>query len=300
VLCGIAALFALRTIARNADYKDDVTLYTSAEAVTPNSAKVHFAMCSFLANRKPLSQWIDQAVAEAEIALEIVKDVPDRLNQAPLLVEASKRYFEKAEIVDPSSADGSRMPSPEAQMWYRKSLELLLRARTVDRLTAEDFHAADLARGKRPEEIPFYGLETVYWSLGKVQLRLGDGPAAVQSYLYERKFNPLKLEIYDNLGRAYLAANRLPDAAITFLQAQFLRESQQDTPEAIALYRMIDPLGCSLTMRNGQPAINYQCPLVLEHACAAFADLVKTFREANLPGVADSALKQAHDRFGCR
>jgi len=300
VLCGIAALFGIRTLSRNPDYKDDKALYTSALEVTPNSAKVRSTISFLLAQKQPLSQYIDQVVAEADAALAIVKDVPDRMNQAPLLVEIAQRYGSKAEVADPGSAEGLRMPSPEARMWYRKAEEVLLRAVAVDRAVSAAYREADLERGKTPDQIPTYGYEGTYWYLGRVQLRLGDGKGAVESYLYERRFNPLKLEIYSNLGRSYLVAGRVADAAITFLEMQFLQESAQDTPDAIAAYRMLDPMGCATTVRGGRPAINFECPLVRQHACAAFADLTLTFREAHLMGLAESAVTQSRQRFGCR
>jgi tetratricopeptide (TPR) repeat protein len=300
VLAVIAVLFGIRTIVRNPDWTDDVTLYNNALALSPNSAKVHFAVSAFIGTKQPLSQYIDQAIGEAEAGMAILKDLPDELNEAAVLTEVARTYGSKAEVIDPGSADGARMPSREAQLWYRKALEVLRHAVKADRSLSAAYRDADLARGRTPDEIPVYGYEGLYWYMGKVQLLLGDGPGAVESYLYERKFNPLKIEIYNNLGRAYLAAGRLPQAAMTFLEAQFLQESRQDTPEAIAVYRMLDPAGCSIALRDLHPALNYTCPLVHQQTCGAFADLAKTFEEAHLPVLAQNAMGQSRQRYGCQ
>ena len=162
----------------------------------------------------------------------------------------------------------------------------------MDRESREEY-----ARATGRKAPPYDGL---YRYLGRVQLRIGDGNGAVGSFLQEREFHPLNVALYDDLGRAYLAAGRLPQAAISFLEGQFLKEGAKDMSTTVAVYRMLDPGGCAIVQRNGQDDLNYQCPLVLQHTCAAFGDLVKTLRESGMDGVADSAGREARERYGCR
>jgi len=288
-LCVIAAAFGLRTISRNPDWNDEQSLWTSAAAAAPGSFKVHFSLSYQLAQKQPLAQYIDEAISEAEKGLAIVSGLPDRLNLATVFLETARRYNAKAEL----------QPAPESLVWYRKAAQTLVRGWAVDREADAAQRAADLARGISPDRIPTRGYEELYRLLGQTWLRLSDGTNALAAFQYERRLNPLSPEIYGNIGRAYLASGHATEAAISFLQSQILRESDQDTPEALALYRMMDPAGCAITERNGRPAVNFGCPLVRGHACAAFADLVRGFREAHLDKVAAAAIGVARERYGC-
>src|SRR5207253_2211592 len=97
-LCVIAAGFGLRAMARNPDWHDEQSLWTSALAVSPGSFRVHLALSYVLSEKQPQPQYIDEAIAEAEKGLAILNTVPDRYCFSMPYVEAAKRYITKAEL----------------------------------------------------------------------------------------------------------------------------------------------------------------------------------------------------------
>lgn len=102
VLCLVAAAFATRTFARNFDWKDERTLWASAEAVEPAAYRPH----SSLAEGD-----LETARRETDLTLQILDPLPDRWNTPIPYINAGKVY---------SDAGDSR-----------KAIELLQRAERI-------------------------------------------------------------------------------------------------------------------------------------------------------------------------
>src|SRR5213079_3352570 len=88
----IVVALGARTVARNADWKSDLTLATSAVQVSPGSYKTH----KLLANALFESQApVDQVLAEAERSLAILTPLPDLRNNADTWLRAAKWHLSK-------------------------------------------------------------------------------------------------------------------------------------------------------------------------------------------------------------
>lgn len=80
-LTAVIAAFGARTILRNQDWRDNLSLYTAGLRVSPGSAKMHGNMGGqYMAS----AQW-DMAATEFQTALRIVPDYPDVLASYGLL-----------------------------------------------------------------------------------------------------------------------------------------------------------------------------------------------------------------------
>ena len=97
-LTAIVAVFAMRTMARNRDWQDNLNLYSAGVRVSPGSAKMHGNLGGeYMAS----AQW-DLAAAEYDTALRINPDYPDVLAAYGLLEiwrghnEAAGRMLERA------------------------------------------------------------------------------------------------------------------------------------------------------------------------------------------------------------
>src|SRR5262249_49848206 len=150
----------------------------------------------------------DEAVAQAEQGLAIISSLPDRQLLSTAFLQTAKRYLAKGELFDSIGPDGSRTTTPESQLWYRKAVQVLQRGVPVDREVNATLHAADVARGRRPDQIPIYGYEELYQVLGRTALRAGDVQTSLGALQYQRRMNPLGGEIYRDLARAYMTAGR--------------------------------------------------------------------------------------------
>lgn len=80
-LTAVVAGFGMRTMLRNQDWQDNLSLYTAGVRVAPNSAKMHGNLGG---EYMALVEW-DKAAAEYETALRILPDYPDVLASYGLL-----------------------------------------------------------------------------------------------------------------------------------------------------------------------------------------------------------------------
>lgn len=88
VLVAVVLIFSVRTAARNRDWKDAVSLYSSSARAVPNSTKIH----ANLANAYLLSNQPDLADREFQTALRIDPDSPETLSSYASLEVDRKNY----------------------------------------------------------------------------------------------------------------------------------------------------------------------------------------------------------------
>ena len=81
VLAVVLAAFGARTMLRNRDWKDNLSLFSAAVRAVPQSAKMH----SFLATEYMDRQQYEESRKEFQIALQINPDFPDALSNFGLL-----------------------------------------------------------------------------------------------------------------------------------------------------------------------------------------------------------------------
>ncbi|HET6142203.1 MAG TPA: hypothetical protein VFE02_01750 [Candidatus Acidoferrales bacterium] len=88
VLVAVVLIFSVRTAARNRDWKDAVSLYSSSARAVPDSTKIH----ANLGNAYLLSNQLDLADREFQIALRIDPDAPETLSAYSSLEVQRKNY----------------------------------------------------------------------------------------------------------------------------------------------------------------------------------------------------------------
>lgn len=87
----IVAALGARTVARNSDWHDNLTLFSAGVRAVPGSAKMH---CNLAIQYYYLDR-LDDAGREAQIALQIYPDLPDAMAYRAL-VEASRGHDQEA------------------------------------------------------------------------------------------------------------------------------------------------------------------------------------------------------------
>jgi tetratricopeptide (TPR) repeat protein len=294
LLAAIAGAFGVRTYLRNPDWRDDETLWTAAVAVSPNSYKTHLGLELSVAQGELAAVRVDETLAESEKAMSIVSDLPAGWS-APAVVfaELGRNY---ARMGDSWAGQGS---TRERQALYEKALEVLLRGERVDREAAATERRQELARGKRPDEIRDSGFAPLYDALGLLYRRLGKPQEAVEVYLYQRRLDPAGPEPYRGLAGAYLDLGRTEDAAIALLEAGVTSGWNRGTAAIAGVYDKMDPGGCAVVVKQGQPTFNPDCPMVRRHLCAAMLDLMKAGLAEGRSGLATSAKETARNAYGC-
>src|SRR5262249_46235463 len=119
-----------RTWTRNADWKDDVTLWSRAVEAVPTSAKAHLALGEALYDADPSHAGIDRVISEIERSVALLEPVPDVLSSFRTWRQAAAYHLEKADSL--RMAAGGRGPvSDEARESYTRALALLQRAEAI-------------------------------------------------------------------------------------------------------------------------------------------------------------------------
>ncbi|MGA3240583.1 MAG: tetratricopeptide repeat protein [Bryobacteraceae bacterium] len=194
---------AARTYARNFDWKDELSLWTSAVNVCPGSAKAHYNLGKAL---ESLPGRLPEAIAEYRVSLRIDPDHADVHNN----------------LANALSAVPGRLPEAIAE--YQVALRM-----EPDRAEPHNDLANALANipGRLPEAIAEYRTALrirpdsaeVHYNLANALLRLPGGlTEAIDEYRAALRIDPGHADAHTNLGYALA---RLPDRL----------------PEAIAEYR---------------------------------------------------------------
>ena len=200
ILCMITLIYSVRTVTRNFDWKDEYSIFSSAERVSPDSVKVLNNLGAALYRM----QRYDDAIERFKRALLIYPDhinARQNLAQSYLSVGDTKNAEREIRILIDKHAEyalghftyaeilrtDNRLP--EAFMMVRKALEL-----------KPDFpEAQDL--------------------IGKMLLESGDLHGAETAFKEALERNPGSVIFHNDLGLLYTAMDRYPDAVSEFMKA---------------------------------------------------------------------------------
>ncbi|HTX36433.1 MAG TPA: tetratricopeptide repeat protein, partial [Bryobacteraceae bacterium] len=204
-LCLVCLAFAARTYARNQDWKDELSLWTSAVTVSPASAKAHYNLANTL---EILPGRLPEAIAEYRAALRIDPNPADvHYNLANAL----------------SAIPGQL---PEAVAEYQAALRV-----EPDRVEAHNNLANALARlpGRLPEAIAEYrtalrirpASAEVHHNLANALLRLPGGLSeAIDEYQASLRIDPDHADTHLHLANALARLpGRLPEAIAEYRAA---------------------------------------------------------------------------------
>jgi hypothetical protein len=293
VLGLIMALLSLRSVARNADWRDDVRLATATVRAVPNSAKAHRMLAGALFDARQGRGEIDDVIAEAGRAIAIVDSLPDAINDGELYLQAGGYLVEKGErLRREGTADPGPTAGPSDRDSYQQAIPLLQRAVAIGEaqkaaLSAERF-APHFAR--------------VYSFMSTAYLRLGDSTAARDAAGRARMIAPLDVEPHERLTAVLLAAGRFEEAAVALTTGLMLTSSDRVGRLLVDLYRTgLDTEGCAILGTGPRATINPQCALVRRHVCAATDEALALLEGTASPADLGERLRAtAVGRFGCR
>jgi protein O-mannosyl-transferase len=231
---------AVRTYARNFDWLDERSLWTSAANVCPGSAKAHYNLGLALANSG--GRW-QEAIAEYQAALWIEPDYPEAhfdlgnaLSQLPGRLPEAIAEYQAALRSEPQRAEahnnlgfalahaGGRLPEAIAE--YQAALRI-----NPDLAEAHDNLGLALANsgGRLPEAIAEYqaalrinpDYAEAHSNLGLALANSGGRlPEAIAEYQAALRINPDLAGAHFNLGNALSQLpGRLPDAIAEYQAA---------------------------------------------------------------------------------
>ncbi len=281
----VCLAWSVRAYVRNFDWRDDLTVWRTADEVSPDSYKPSSALSNLLATSSPPS--LDEAVRDSDRSLAILDKLSDDDNIPRPWAVAGMCYRLK----------GDSLSDPAARrQWYEKAQRSLLRARSIDLQAMEQTNRASRAVGK-----PTYigGLGLLYLELGRVDRRLGQWQDAAAALDYGRMLTPLP-DFAEEKSQVFQDAGDNNQAAVALLEGMMIdSRSQRLSNRIVHFYRQTAAQTCALEMHGSTASFNLQCPMVHEQACEAGRNVANAYRQFGKPDMAAEVVRKAVSGLGC-
>jgi hypothetical protein len=286
--------FTARTHARNGDWGDPQRFLLSAAVAAPDSYKTTMTAAANTIISTP--QDVARSIRYADRSLAILDGLPDAHNAPGAYRDAGILYGILGDRVASAGAQGNAAVGSDALVWYRKSLNALLRSEKIDLAWDEQYRTENRVRGKPGlTSLP----SKLYLELGRAYLRLSDRPHALEAFERGRTLESLP-ELLEELASAYRAAGDLRKAALALVEALAVDPSRIElASKLVEIYGQIDPQGCSVTRQGGAASLNPDCPLVHGDICAASRNVIGNYLRRGQQFEADSIRRVAGQDLGC-
>jgi tetratricopeptide (TPR) repeat protein len=263
-----------RTYARNRDWRNERTLWTSAVQASPRSYKTHQNMALvLLAQAQP-----DFAAAtrEVEESLAILDPLPDTRSVPSVYATAGLCYRTRGDL--------------------SKALAVLLRGRNIDRAWNAAVELRNRLDGK---SISAVGTPPLYLDLGRVYRDLGQPENALEAFREGRSIDP-QPAFFEEISRTYSGMGQPEQAAISLLEGLAVDSSQTGLLSQVAqLYQETEPQSCALDRGAAGVSLNLNCPLVHRELCTASHNVAEMFNAMRDPASASAAAQNAVRSWGC-
>jgi protein O-mannosyl-transferase len=272
-----------RAYARNADWHDELSLWRSTVAASPASFKSHMGYGDAIwtaaqQNGTPLSDAIDQTIAEEETARRIIEPnppIPLKSQSNSVYLRLGRYYRVKGEFLDGA---GRR---DEAASLYHKSVESLERAQMLDRLNNDNWREFRLSRGVAPQDIPVMGNFAVYQQLGLTYTRLGDLEKCETAGRYLQQLVPDQAIGYQLVGNAYYNLHRYSEAAVQLIAGLLVEPNNTDSWANVTLvYNALAIQPNPISQQGGVMSLNPRSPVVRQHLNDASLIVVRQLESA--------------------
>lgn len=300
VLGVIGAILAARTWARNADWRDSVTVTAAGVETSPDSYKTHGALALALFEAGPDPANLDRAIAEAEKGLAILNGLPDdRLNSEAFL-QAADYYRAKGSRIAMGDPDHGVLTA-ESRRAFQRELQLLLRAQSIVEASYRGATAQARAQGAPLPQLDAAKFVELEDAISAAYLRLGDPAQSAAAAAAAIGRAPQTAEPYGLLAAASLVDGKAEDAAITLFEGIFATADVGLRVKLETLYQ--DGLagqGCAMVAGPNGPRINPSCEIVRRHACSAAARLIAVYTGIGRQDLAIQLRGKVGNAFGCR
>ena len=277
-LCG-------RTFARNFDWFDEQTLWSSAARACPASYRPHEHLANTLAS--PPRKAFAAADREAEQAVAIMRPLPVEQRVAVAYSSAAFCYRVTGESLGPNAGAA----------WYRKALDVLAEGREADEAWDREFARQNRLAGRTVGPSHFLAL---YLELGRTYRDLGQYRDALEALAPDRWSVP-QAEIFEEISLTYWAMGDGAQAAIALLEGITMGAPEQARMAAavVDLYRQTAPESCALAGQGASATINFDCPLVRNQLCLAGQSAAGAYRRMHMEREATATAASAVRSLGC-
>jgi tetratricopeptide (TPR) repeat protein len=287
LLAAIAAAFVLRTWARNADWRDNLTLAAATVRTSPMSYKAHALLADALYQADAGHSNMDRVIEEAEKSIAPLNALPDLNNVPAAYLEAGQYYLTKGDV--------SAGRDTQA---YRKSVQALQRSIAIfeasDRRHRDEEHGAPPLAPASPQYVDAYNLLSTAW------LRVGENRRAFDAAMEARLLDPDNPEVYRQVATVLLADGHPEQAAEKLMEGAIATADPGLHQDLFKLYQNGgDPKGCAIVTEAAGSAINPSCETVHRDICTASAEIIILRTQTGRRDLADEIKNTAVTDFGC-
>jgi tetratricopeptide (TPR) repeat protein len=205
VLGLVTAGFAVRTWARNLDWKTDLTIASADIHVSPDSYKLHRLLASSLFESDPAHTNIERVIAEQERSVAIVDSMPPQFRPRDVYRQAGLYY-----LVEGDQLRGRGLME-KASASDQRALQALVKCISIDQAARASFS----------------GDSQAYFLLSIAYLRSRDPGKAYEAVSRARALDPLNPQIYRQLSDIFLQQQRNDDAEVALTQANAITSLQE-------------------------------------------------------------------------
>jgi tetratricopeptide (TPR) repeat protein len=294
LLALIGTGFAARTLSRNADWQDDVSLGLATVRSAPRSFKAHKILAVALMESDPGHAQIDREIAQARQSMSLVDSLPDFRSDPAIYRLAAVLYLNQGDGLRRNDSLGRSVNTPGSTQAYQSALAALQRSVAI--LQAIRRQGLSIQPDSAPE---FVNAETGRL-LSMLYQRLGDSEKALDLAIQSRQAEPLNPAMYRRIAEAFLARNQAEDAATALLEGMIVTQDMDLRRELVSLYQnRIGDSGCALVPGPNGPAINPSCAIIHQHLCAISADSIKVRLATGRPDIAAQLKRSFLNDYGC-
>jgi protein O-mannosyl-transferase len=283
LFCLVVTALAIRTWARNADWKDDRSIAAASVRTSARSFKTHDLLANVLFASDASHANIDRVIEESEKSRAILDSLPDRRKPPDPWRFASECYM--------------------IRKAYGKATAALLQFIAIEKAELADFRNR---MGQMPAPADSVERENnlrqadALLLLSSAYLAEGDTDRAAQAIEQARVIDPLSSRLYLLTADIASSAERMDDAAIALVEGAFITSDKTIRGALVDLYRSaMDPTSCALIGGPKGLAINPRCAIVHAHVCAASVYTVRTLAASERRDLAQTRKRMFIEQFGC-
>jgi len=287
VLATIVVLFGARTWVRNRDWRDDVTLWTSAVKASPNSFKAHKGLADALYDANPSNPDWKRITSEADRSIAILDSVPDTMSVPAAYRRAIGFFLDWGDALRESN-DAS---ADTARAAYARSVVLAERHLAVVQALSREPGSPNATSAMLADAHAL--LATAYRRAGDTQKSLD---AARQALLAQ----PLNPTAYRTLAASLTLARQYDTAAVALLTG-FMVTGDADLRQALVdVYRAgLDTEGCAVKQGPSGVVLNPACAIVHRHLCVANNEAIRVQRQLGRTDLVQQLEMTGASIYGC-
>jgi hypothetical protein len=280
----VVLLFGVRTWLRNLDWRDDVTLWTSAVAASPNSFKAHKGLADALYDANPSNPDWSRITSEADRSITILDPLPDALNVSSAYRRAIGFFLDWGDAL--RGSNGATMHQPAVA--YARAVALAERHVAIVQAQSRDARSADAAAADAQAL-----LATAYRRAGAADKSL---EAARRALLAQ----PLSPTAYRTLATSFTLVQQYDNAAVALLTGFMVTGDASLRETLIDVYRAgLDANGCAVKTGPNGLVLNPNCGIVHRHLCLATDEAIRVQRQVGRNELAQQLELAAARSYGC-